>query len=97
MKELQPTLSVINETANDVHYVYAADGYGILRCVDTDTMRSVWAFDTGDNTDAAIALDLRNNGLDLYTGTTAFSRSALYSASVMAGLAAFFGASCGRM
>ena len=56
-------------------YVYAADGYGILRCVDTNTMRSVWAFDTGDNTDAAIALDLRNNGLDLYTGTTAFSRT----------------------
>ena len=55
-------------------YVYAADGYGIIRCVDTDTMRTVWAFDAGDNTDAAMALDLNGNALSLYTGNTAYQR-----------------------
>ncbi len=57
-------------------YVYVADGYGIIRCVDTDFMRTVWAFDAGDNTDAAMALDLNGNDLSLYTGNTAYQRMA---------------------
>ena len=57
-------------------YVYVADGYGIIRCVDTDSMRTVWAFDAGDNTDAAMALDLDGKDLSLYTGNTAFQRMA---------------------
>ncbi len=55
-------------------YVYLADGYGIIRCVDTDSMRTVWAFDAGDNTDAAMALDLIGDDLSLYTGNTAYQR-----------------------
>ncbi len=52
-------------------YVFMADSYGALRCVDTTTMKTVWAFDTGDNTDAAIALDFDDQGrLWLYTGNT---------------------------
>ncbi len=57
-------------------YVYLADGYGIIRCVDTDSMRTVWALDAGDNTDAAMALDLIGDELSLYTGTTAYQRTA---------------------
>ncbi len=39
-------------------------------------MKTVWAFDTGDNTDATVALDLENGtDLALYTGTTVFTRS----------------------
>ncbi|MBR4429283.1 MAG: hypothetical protein IKS78_07980, partial [Clostridia bacterium] len=30
-------------------YVYMADSYGALRCVDTTNMSTVWAVDTGDN------------------------------------------------
>lgn len=52
-------------------YVFMADSYGALRCVDTTTMSTVWAVDTGDNTDASIALDFDDNGtLWLYTGNT---------------------------
>ena len=52
-------------------YVYMVDSYGALRCVDTTTMTTVWAYDTGDNTDAAIALDFDDSGkLWLYTGNT---------------------------
>ncbi len=56
-------------------YAYMADKQGILRCVDTTSMKTLWAFDTGDNTDAAIALDFDQGGnLGLYTGTTVFTR-----------------------
>lgn len=56
-------------------YIYTADGYGIVRCVDSDAMTSVWAVDCGDNTDATIALDRESEGnIALYTGNTAFSR-----------------------
>lgn len=52
-------------------YAYFADGYGILQCVDTNTMSPVWAVNVGDNTDATIALDFDRDGtLGLYTGNT---------------------------
>ncbi len=52
-------------------YVYFADGQGILQCVDLNTMQSVWAIDTDDNTDATIALDFDEDGsLGLYTVNT---------------------------
>lgn len=56
-------------------YIYTADAHGILQCVDSDTMKAVWAVDVGDNTDAAIALDFDADGsLGLYTGNTAYAR-----------------------
>ena len=49
-------------------YVYYADMGGVLRCVDTNTLRPVWAVDTGDSVMAAVALDLtENRELNLYT------------------------------
>ena len=56
-------------------YIYMADAYGIIRCVNSDTMKTVWAMDGGDNTDATPALDMDQNGvLSLYTGNTAYNR-----------------------
>ena len=49
-------------------YVYYADMGGVLRCVDTDTLRPVWAVATGDAVMAAVAMDLtENRELNLYT------------------------------
>lgn len=49
-------------------YVYYADMGGVLRCVDTNTLRPVWAVDTGDSVMAAVALDLtQSQELNLYT------------------------------
>ncbi len=49
-------------------YAYYADMEGILRCVDTTTLTTVWAVDTGDSVEAAIALDEDENGqVWLYT------------------------------
>ena len=57
------------------NYIYTADTQGILQCIDSNTMKAVWAKDVGDNTDAAIALDFDENGdLALYTGNTAYKR-----------------------
>lgn len=57
-------------------YLYTADTHGILQCIDTDTMTAVWAADVGDNTDAALALDMDENGaVSLYTGNTAYARN----------------------
>ena len=52
-------------------YVYYADMSGVLRCVDTTTMTTVWAVNTDDAVEAAIALDMDENGdLWLYTCNT---------------------------
>ena len=49
-------------------YVFYADMGGVLRCVDTDTLKPVWAVETGDSVMAAVALDLtEDRELNLYT------------------------------
>lgn len=56
-------------------YIYMTDAYGIIRCVDSGTMKTVWAVDGGDNIDASPALDMDENGnISLYTGNTCFNR-----------------------
>ncbi|MBQ8616510.1 MAG: hypothetical protein IJ418_03240 [Clostridia bacterium] len=58
-------------------YVFYADLDGILRCVDTTTMQTMWAVDTDDAVKASIALDLdeETNTLWLYTCNTLINRS----------------------
>ncbi len=53
-------------------YAYWADMDGVLRCVDTTTMTTAWAVDTGESVRAAIALDLDDttHTLWLYTANT---------------------------
>ncbi len=49
-------------------YVFYADMGGILRCVDTDFLTTIWAVDTKDAVMASVALDQRDTeSLDLYT------------------------------
>ena len=63
--------AVESSLAMYANYAYYADMDGILRCVDTTTMTTAWAVDTGDAVRAAIALDLEEgettNTLWLYT------------------------------
>ena len=70
------TVSIESSAAMYGPYAFVADKQGIIRCVDTTGMKTIWAFDAGDNTDATLALDLEgSDALALYTGTTVFSRS----------------------
>ena len=74
----QDNMSVAAEASVAMYgkYAFMADRQGILKAVDTDTMNTVWAFDTGDNTDATPALGFDEDGsLGLYTGTTVFTRT----------------------
>ena len=74
----QENMSVASEASVAMYgkYAFMADRRGILKAVDTDTMTTVWAFDTGDNTDATPALGFDEDGsLGLYTGTTVFTRT----------------------
>lgn len=58
------------------NYVFYADMKGILRCVDTNTLETLWAVDTGDAVEAAVALDMDSDGtLWLYTANTLQNRS----------------------
>ena len=58
------------------NYLFYADMDGILRCVDTSSLETLWAVDTGDAVQAAISLDLDENGdLWLYTANTLQNRS----------------------
>ena len=49
-------LAVESSPAAYDKYVFYADMGGVLRCVDTNTLRPVWAVDTGDSVMAAIAI-----------------------------------------
>ncbi len=70
-KSQDKRVSIESSVAMYNQYVFMVDTYGALRCVDTTNMTTVWAFDTGDNTDAAVALDFDSSGsLWLYTGNT---------------------------
>ena len=56
-------------------YVFYADMGGILRCVDTNYLKPVWAVNTEDAVMAAVALDLNgSDGLDLYTANMLTNR-----------------------
>ena len=73
--EKDAQVSVESSVAMYDKYIYMADTYGVIRCVDSDTMKTVWAMDGGDNIDASIALDMDGaSGVSLYTGNTAYSR-----------------------
>lgn len=75
-KQANTDVSIEGSPAMYGPYAFVADKYGALRCVDTTTMKTLWVFDTGDNTDATPALDLTADGsLSLYTGTGVFNRS----------------------
>ena len=74
-KQENTTVSLESSAAMYSNYAFVADKQGYVRCVDTTTMQTVWAFDAGDNTDATPALDFSKDGsLSLYTGTTVFAR-----------------------
>ncbi len=90
----QPDNSVSIEGSAAMYgpYAFVADKRGIVRCVDTTTMKTVWAFDAGDNTDATPALDLEgDSALALYTGTTVYDRSRKDGAAVLRRLDALTG------
>ena len=74
-KQNDNTVSMESSVAMYGKYIFVADKQGFVRCVDSDTMTTLWAVDCGDNTDATLALGFDEDGsLGLYTGNTAHAR-----------------------
>lgn len=70
------TVQVLSSMAMYSHYAYYADMTGILHCVDTDTMKTVWAVELGDAVQAAVSLDFDEDGsLWVYAVNTLQNRS----------------------
>ncbi len=75
-KEAKNNTAVQSSLASYQNYVFYADKGGYLRCVDTSSLTVQWAVATGDAVEAAIALDLDEDGhLWLYTATTLQNRN----------------------
>ena len=69
-------VKVLSSMAMYENYAYYADMTGVLHCVDTTTMQTVWAVKTGDAVQAAVALDFDDDGtLWVYTANTLQNRS----------------------
>ena len=67
-KQNKQSVGVANSVAIYGQYAYFGDRYGIVRCVDLNSMKCVWAVDTGDRIEATIALEIEENGsVALYT------------------------------
>ena len=74
--EAKNRTAVSSSPAAYQNYVFYADRGGILRCVDVNTLSVLWAVDTGDAVEAAVALDLdEDENLWLYTATTLQNRN----------------------
>ena len=75
--ESDKQVAVESSIAAYQNYVFYADMGGVLRCVDTSSMTTLWAVKTDDAVEAAVALDLVDDGntLWLYTANTLQNRS----------------------
>lgn len=70
------TTSVEASVAAYGKYMFYGDLSGLVRCVDTNSLETVWAVDTGDQVEASLALDLDEQyGLWLYSANTLQNRS----------------------
>lgn len=69
ISESQGLLGIENSVAIYSNLLYFADNNGYIQCIDLNTMKPVWMFDGGDDTDASITIDVENNIPYLYTGT----------------------------
>ena len=65
---LSKELGFENSVAAYGQYAWLVDNSGLLTCFDLNTMKAVWLFSVGDDTDSTIALEPEEDGtLALYT------------------------------
>jgi len=70
------TVAVEASVAAYDKYMFYGDLSGLVRCVNTSSLETVWAVETGDQVQAALALDFdAENNLWLYTANTLQNRS----------------------
>lgn len=71
-----------NSVAVYNHYAYFADNSGLIQCVDVNSMRLLWAGNTGDDTDSTIVLEEEAGMVALYTANELDLRGAAGNCSI---------------
>lgn len=56
-----------NSPAIYKNYMYFNDNGGTMQCLDLNTMKPVWIYDTGDDTDSTTVIEETKEGVFLYT------------------------------
>lgn len=56
-----------NSPAIYKNYMYFNDNGGTMQCLDLNTMKPVWIYETGDDTDASTVIEETKEGVFLYT------------------------------
>ncbi len=71
-----------NSPAVYKNYMYFCDNGGTLQCLDLNTMKPVWIYETKDDTDATIVVEETSEGVFLYTANQVDKRGENGKASV---------------
>ncbi len=68
-------LGIENSPAFYKNYMYFCDNGGIFQCLDVNTMKPVWTYDVGDDTDSTTVIEETDKGVFLYTANQVDKRS----------------------
>ncbi|NLU52675.1 MAG: PQQ-binding-like beta-propeller repeat protein [Clostridiaceae bacterium] len=68
-------LGIENSAAFYKNYMYFCDNGGIFQCLDINTMKPVWTYNVGDDTDSTTVIEETPEGVFLYTANQVDKRS----------------------
>ncbi len=71
----QNELGIENSPAYYKNYMYFCDNGGLFQCLDINTLKPVWTYNVGDDTDATTVIEETNEGVFLYTANQVDKRS----------------------
>lgn len=71
----QDELGIENSPAFYKNFMYFCDNGGLFQCLDINTMKPVWTYNVGDDTDATTVIEETNEGVFLYTANQVDKRS----------------------
>ena len=58
-----------NSVAVYNHYAYFSDNSGLITCLDLNSMKPLWNFYVGDDTDASLVIEETDDGVFIFTGS----------------------------
>lgn len=70
-------LGIENSPAYYKNYMYFCDNGGIFQCLDLNTLKPVWTYDVGDDTDSSPVIEETDKGVFVYTANQVDKRSQL--------------------
>jgi len=68
-------LGIENSPAYYKNYMYFCDNGGIFQCLDLNTLKPVWVYDVGDDTDSSPVIEETDEGVFVYTANQIDKRS----------------------